>query len=387
MLFSQPSSRIGSGTQPEEWSTYARTPTHQRFIAKHITFKGKIRWSLAQSEIVDSSPAVVDDVLYVGGNFKLFALDTQSGKALWTSPLTGPANSSPAVADDLLFLGLLDGRVIALNRHSGKLKWEFKTGNYIICSPTVVDGLLYIGSADRNFYALDARLGTLVWKVQTQGTISQAPAVRDNIIYAASDAKKLYSLGAKTGVRRLEFFLPGRIIDSPVVSSESVFSVTSDGRLVAVKHKSRQYPWSHKLQVAWIQLWVLGFPLPTPPLQAGTSWATFPQGRKGRFVSSPAVQDDRLYVGDDRGRFYALDAHKGKPVWMVDLGDGVSTAPLLLGETVYFGTKGGMIYGLNRQDGSLHCKFSIGFPLKGELVYGAGLLFVRSTNGMLYAIE
>ena len=114
---------------------------------------------------------------------------------------------------------------------------------------------------------------------------------------------------------------------------------------------------------------------------------TFPQGRKGRFASSPVVKDDHLYIGDDRGRFYALDAHKGNPVWMVDLGDGVSTAPLLIGETVYFGTRGGMLCGLSRQDGSLRWKFFLGVPLKGELVYGVGLLFVRTTNGMLYAIE
>jgi eukaryotic-like serine/threonine-protein kinase len=387
LLFFRPSSPIGTGTKPEEWATLGRTSTHQRFLNENVSFKGKVRWSLEQSESVDSSPAVVDGVLYVGGNFKLFAVEARSGKTIWTRPTTGPVNTSPSVTDDLLFLGLLDGRVIALNRHSGELKWQFKTGNYIIGSSTVVDGFLYIGSGDSHLYALDAGIGTLVWKAQTRGIINQAPAVRDKIVYAGSDSGKLYSLGASTGVRRLEFFLPSRIIDTPVISQNMVYSTTSDGRLVAIKHKSRQYPWSHSVQVVWIQLWMLGFPVPPPPLQSGTLWGTFPKEKKGRFISSPVVADGRLFLGDDRGRFYALDAQKGTPLWVIDVEDGVATAPLLLGETVYFGTKGGVLYGLNRLDGSPRWKFSLGSPLKGELVYGAGMLFVRTTNGILQAIE
>jgi outer membrane protein assembly factor BamB len=387
LLFFQPSSRIETGTQTEEWTTYARAPAHQRFLEKKGSFKGKIRWSLNQSETVDSSPAIIDGVLYVGGNFKLFAVDVQSGKPIWISPLTGPVYSSPAVTEELLFLGLLDGRVIALNRHSGELKWEFKTGNYIICSPTVVDGLLYIGSADKNLYALDAKLGTLVWKAETQGTVIQAPTVGEKIVYAGSDAKKLYSLSAQTGALRLEFLLPEKIIDTPVVSQHSVYSVTLDGRLTAINRKARQYPWSYPVRVAWIQLWLLGFPVPTPSLQAGTQWGTFPKEKKGRFVSSPAVTQDRLFVGDNRGRFYALEAQKGTPLWVIDLGDPVTTAPLLIGDTVYFGTKGGVLYGVNRLDGSVQWKFILGSPLRGDLVYGAGMLFARTTNGMLQAIE
>jgi outer membrane protein assembly factor BamB len=387
LLFYQPSSRIETGTRSGEWATYARTPDHQHFIDQNVSFKGKVLWTLAQSELVDSSPAVVDGVLYVGDNFKVVALNASNGKILWTYSTTGPVNSSPAVAGDLIFLGLLDGRVIALNRHSGKLQWEFKTGNFIFGSPTVVDGLLYIGSGDRYLYALDAQLGTLAWKEQATGKMIQSPAVRDSIVYAASDANKLYSLSGRTGARRLEFFLTGTMIDSPVVSPTIVYGVTHDGRLIALKHKARQYPWSHGLKVAWIQLWMLGFPVPTPSLQPGTLWGTFPKERKGKFVSSPAVAGDRLFVGDNRGRFFALDAHKGTFLWEIELGEGVTTAPLVLGDTVYFGTKTGTLYGVSCRDGSLRWKFFLGSPLKGDLVYAADRLLVRTTNGRLQAIE
>lgn len=387
LLYYRPSSRIESKARPGEWATYARTPDHQRFIDQNVSFKGKVLWALAQSEWVDSSPAVVEGVLYIGDHFKLVALNVSDGKILWSYPTTGPVNSSPAVAGDLIFLGLLDGRVLALNRHSGKLQWEFKTGNFIIGSPTVVDGFLYIGSSDHYIYALDAQFGTLAWKEKTTGKMIQAPAVRDTLVYAASDDKKLYSLSGRTGTRRLEFFLTGTMIDSPVVSPTIVYGVTHDGRLIALKHKTRQYPWSHGLKVVWIQLWMLGFPVPTPSLQPGTLWGTFPKERKGKFVSSPAVADNRLFVGDNRGRFYALDAHKGTFLWEIDLGESIATAPLVLGDTVYFGTKSGVLYGVNRRDGSRQWKFQLGSPIKGDLVYATGKLLVRTSGGMLLAVE
>ena len=157
--------------------------------------------------------------------------------------------------------------------------------------------------------------------------------------------------------------------------------------MIALKHKARQYPGSHGLKVAWIQLWMLGFPVPTPSLQPGTLWGAFPEEKKGKFVSSPAVADNRLFVGDNQGRFYALDARKGTFIWTIELGEGVATAPLILGDTVYFGTKAGILYGVSRQDGSLRWKFPLGSSLKGDLVYAGGRLIVRTADGMLKVIE
>jgi outer membrane protein assembly factor BamB len=97
--------------------------------------------------------------------------------------------------------------------------------------------------------------------------------------------------------------------------------------------------------------------------------------------------DERLFVGDNRGRFYALDAREGTPLWDIFMESGIATAPLTAGDTVYFGTNDGTIYGVSRQDGSRRWKFNAGAPLKGDLVYGAGLLFARTKDGMLHAIE
>lgn len=387
LLFSQPSSNLGSEDRPGDWATYGKNVEHRRFVALPATLKGKIRWVLKQSESVDSSPVVKDGVLYVGGDFKVTATEVSSGKTIWAYRTTGPVHTSPAVAGDLVFLGLLDGRVIALNRFSGKLHWEFTTGNFIICSPVIAGGFLHIGSSDGIIYALDAQNGSLIWKVQTDGSIIHSPAVREGIVYAVSHTKKLHSLDAGTGSRRLEYYLTQNAIDAPVVTATAVYTVPEDGRLIALKPKARQYPWSRPVKVAWIQLWMMKFPLPTPTPQPGTLWGTFTKDKKGKFVSTPAVAGERLLVGDNRGRFYALNIHTGRPEWVIEMGEAIATAPLVLGQTVYFGTKTGSLYGINLLDGRLQSKVLLGYPMKGELVFASGLLLARSETGLIIAVE
>ncbi|MEW6185415.1 MAG: PQQ-binding-like beta-propeller repeat protein [Thermodesulfobacteriota bacterium] len=387
LLFSRPSSNLGSGDQPGDWATYGKNPGHRRYVAQPATLKGKIRWVLDPSESSDSSPAVKDGILYVGGDFKVTAAAVSNGKTLWTYRSTGPVHSSPAVAGDLLFLGLLDGRVIALNRFSGKLQWQFTTGNFIICSPVIADGFLHIGSSDGKIYTLDAKNGALIWKVQTDGPIIHAPAVKDGIVYAVSNTKKLHSLDAKTGAKRLEYYLTQNAVDAPAVTAAAVYTVPEGGRLIALKPEARQYPWSHPLKVAWIQLWMMKFPLPTPTPQPGTLWGTFTKDKKGNFVSAPAVAGERIFAGDDRGRFYALKALTGRAEWVIETGEVIATAPLIVGKTVYFGTKAGSLFGINLSDGNPQCKFPLGHPLKGELVFASGLLLARSESGLLIAVE
>ncbi|MBN1381086.1 MAG: PQQ-binding-like beta-propeller repeat protein [Deltaproteobacteria bacterium] len=387
LLFYRPSSNLETVDRPGNWGTYAQTPAHQRFVGEKVELKGDVLWSYRQSDMADSSPAVAEGIVYVGGNYEVIALNAENGESIWTFPMIGPVSSSPAVAGDFLFFGLLDGRIIALDRLSGQIKWTSTAGNFVNCSPQVVGGLVHIGSADGYLYALDAKSGKVVWKVPIDGDVAYAPAIRDGIIYTASHSNKLYSLGARTGARRLEFVLPRPIIDAPVVTADTVYVVTEDGRLTALKHKARQRPWTRSIHNIWIQLWIMGIPLPPPPLQAGTLWQTAPQGRKARFVSAPAGGGKHLFLGDSRGCFYALDARTGNPVWNIRTGEGITTAPLLTEDGVYFGTQAGTIYGVDRRTGQIHWTFHLAAPLKGDLVYATGRLFARTTDGMLHVIE
>lgn len=68
-----------------------------------------------------------------------------------------------------------------------------------------------------------------------------------------------------------------------------------------------------------------------------------------RVASSPAVVDGTVYVGNDNGVVYALDAESGAERWQFSLGSIVRTAPAPVDGAVHVGSRDGTIYRLTEQ--------------------------------------
>ena len=74
---------------------------------------------------------------------------------------------------------------------------------------------------------------------------------------------------------------------------------------------------------------------------------------KGRF-SEPAVAGDKLFVGADKGLFYAIDLKTQKELWRNQVPDlsFVTASPSVKDGVVYFGRNNGVFYALNAQTGA-----------------------------------
>ena len=383
-----PTSDITATTKPGEWTNFSHNPGNTRFAPTPVSLQGQIRWSFDIGYATGSLPAVKDGMLYVGGHFKVHALETATGKQVWEAETTGPVHSSPAIANGLLYLGLLDGRLLALHADSGKLRWEFNTDNFVFSSPKVLDGVLYLGSGDGAIYAIDAETSEMFWRTQSGGNVLVSVAVEDGILYALSSDRRLYCLSAKSGARRLHFRMYWSFVDSPVAANGLVYFVASDGRLYSIIHGAREFPGQFIMLRMWLQFWLWRLPVPMPPRQPGSMWRVSPNNPRRGFISSPAVTPEALYIGDQSGVFYAKNAVKGKTLWEFKADAPIMSSPLVLGDTVYFGTKAGTFYALDRHNkGKVHWKVSLGAPIKMGAVYGDDLIFVRTEDGKLHAIE
>ena len=142
---------------------------------------GELLWRREVGGGVDSSPAVVDSVVYVGAyDSHMYALDTTSGWPKWKSKIGGNIESSPAVVDGVVYVGAYDGHVYALDATTGEVKWKCWIGSFwglLSSSPAVVNGIVYIGSTDRHMYALNAANGEMIWKRKTGGMVKSSPTV------------------------------------------------------------------------------------------------------------------------------------------------------------------------------------------------------------------
>ncbi len=118
---------------------------------------GTEQWRFAiEGTNVRSSPAVADGTVYFVGSRKLYAVDSNEGTEKWVFEELHALNSSPAIVGEILYVGGGgDGVVYAVDTESGDSIATFETGDTIWnSSPAVATDTVFIGSHDHSIYAL-----------------------------------------------------------------------------------------------------------------------------------------------------------------------------------------------------------------------------------------
>ena len=123
---------------------------------------------LSQAQTGSAAPA--DAWPHFRGNAALTGVSSStvssSLKRLWiweTSPDI-PVDSSPAVVADVVYVGTAAGELVALGLSDGKLRWRYKAGESIgESSPAVLEGRVFIGDLDGTIHAVNAADGNAAW--------------------------------------------------------------------------------------------------------------------------------------------------------------------------------------------------------------------------------
>ncbi len=188
---------VNADHQPENWLTYGRTYSEQRFSPlQAINDKNAGRLGLAWYLDLDTkrgqeaTPIVVDGIMYFSTAWsKVFAVNAATGARLWSYDPEVPrqwganaccdvVNRGVAVWQGKVFIGTLDGHLIALDAATGKPVWSRLTidphWRYTITgAPRIVKGKVIIGNGGAEFgvrgyvTAYDAQTGQLVWRFYT----------------------------------------------------------------------------------------------------------------------------------------------------------------------------------------------------------------------------
>jgi alcohol dehydrogenase (cytochrome c) len=88
----------------------------------------------------ESTPIVVDGIMYVTGWNELYAIDATTGRQLWSysepptvglrGDASGGANRGAAVSADRVFMTTDSARLLAFNRFTGQKVWDVTLGDY-----------------------------------------------------------------------------------------------------------------------------------------------------------------------------------------------------------------------------------------------------------------
>ena len=386
-LFRSPSSDLSSRSSSEFWSMRGANPDGSGYVAEssHV-LQGTLERSLDLGGSTRSSPAIVNGVVYIGGGFKVIAIDEASGETRWETQTTGPVHGTPAVAGDNLFVALQDKRLWALDLKSGAVRWEFKSDSPFVGSAVVDGGIVYAGAQDGRIYAVDAISGSRIWKLDVGSSVVQPPAVYQGKVVVGSSAGNIFVQSAKTGDKRLRIRTGSLLVRRPVTGNGQIY-LLSKGDLLAFDVSTRELPSQYPLNLIWAQLWIWQLPIPSPPAQPGFDWRVTLPADSGAFLVSPAVTPEGLYLGSDTADIFALDPRQGDILWQFQATGPMLSQPIVIGPSLYFGTSDGMIYAVDRLSGQVEWQIMLEAPLSGPLSFASGSLYAHTTDGKLNIIR
>lgn len=300
-----------------------------------------------------SSPALVDEVLYLGcndGNMR--AVNAASGSVLWSFSTVCGICGEPAVDSTTVYFGGQDGYVYALERATGQREWSSGLGFHIFSDTGILcDSLILSGNSMGKVCALDSRTGQPVWDHEIGGIVL-GPAVVDTlaiftsesgvtavfdcqgeILWTAThtnqasapsaDSTAVYVAYSGGMVRKFDIAngtllwdtdvvsRPGRtVLARPVLTGGKVLVGTNDGQLICLNRETGGIIWEQQFD-NWLQL-------------------------------PPAVGQELVYLACDDQRLHLVELETGAKLDSLEMGGYSGTAPLLMDGVIFYGNTSGV---------------------------------------------
>jgi alcohol dehydrogenase (cytochrome c) len=177
--------------EPENWLTYwgSYQATHYSGLtqitpANAATLRAAWTFAMPGETILQTTPLVVDGVMYATQPGAVVAVDARTGRLIWRSTRQrtvrnpyeiNPFNRGAAIAGDRLFVGTLDAALVALDARTGNVLWETPVadsmlGYSLTSAPLVVKDKVLVGITGGEFGArgfvdaYDIATGKRLWR-------------------------------------------------------------------------------------------------------------------------------------------------------------------------------------------------------------------------------
>ena len=325
----------------------------------------KVAWTVSTPGYVNSSPAVVDGVLYIGAGPEpltassfVYAIDAATGTVLWSRKHPySLLPTDPTVAHGMVYVGTLgDDTLRAYNARTGAIRWTFG-GAGAPADPVVVGDVLYLSVNTGYVYALDARTGQVLWTSPHVGPISpNAVAVAGTMVYAGSDDRHLYAFDRRDGHIVWSAPTRGGMPSSPAVSHGRVFVGSADRHLYAFDAATGHQLWKR------------------------------PTGDD--VYSSPTTAYGRVFVASTDGVLHAFDQALGTPRWTVPTGGKVTLpSPVVANGVVYIGSQDDSMYAVDAMTGQILWSYATGAVPGASAAVADGVLYFGSDDQTIYAFS
>ena len=211
-----------------------------------------------------------------------------------------------------------------------------------------------------------------VWTFRARNLLEFPPAIAYGRLYFTNNSGVMFAVNAKTGKRAWKKPIGRCVAASPAAADHTVYQVFLN-----------RPPCNSKAKPGRLEGEVIAFASGFGKIR----WRT----RIGPSESSPLVVDGVVYVGDWRGRVYALDAETGRVRWTFQGKGRIKGAIARSGNRLYVGTYDGYVYALRAATGKVIWRTRSQDRLGGRgqfystptIAYGR--VYIGSTDGKVYS--
>ncbi len=231
-------------------------------------------------------------------------------------------------------------------------------------NPVEYDGSLIFGNHSTGITALYPGWARPRWKLPIKNGVVSEITVEKGVLYFGGGDGNLYSVQADTGRVLWKYDLKNPIISKPALAGGRVFVTTSDDAAYAFDAGTGKWLWNYRRRSS-----------PTATILG---------------ASSPAVQEDIVYIGMSDGFLVALSVQDGQLKWQKKLHTGlkftdIDAHPLIENNMIYVPSYDGATYCLRLGDGEILWRYDSGGSK--QVVLDGPRIYLPSSDGTVYALQ
>ncbi|MEI8133500.1 MAG: PQQ-binding-like beta-propeller repeat protein [bacterium] len=218
--------------------------------------------------------------------------------------------------------------------------------------PVAYDGKVYIGTDSGIVYLATPTELKPLSKLEGAGAITGAPAISNDTIVVGFKNNLVAAFSRTDGSLFWKFETKGPVVTTPLIKNNNVYASSASGHVYALRADNGSFKWR--------------FTAISNP-------------------SSPAYDKDMLFVGNDRGRLYAIDTKdgfkSGYEIWSQNWAGGT---PLINGPDIYAVALRGSVYEIDLTTGHSVADTRSFLKMDAcELACGSNIMVVRTTSGLV----
>jgi outer membrane protein assembly factor BamB len=211
-----------------------------------------------------------------------------------------------------------------------------------------------------------------VWTFRARQLLEFPPVIGYGRLYFTNNSGVMFAVNAKTGKRAWKRRVGRCVAATPAVGEHTVFQAFMN-----------RPPCNSKATPGRLEGEVIAFATGFGKIR----WRT----RIGPTESSPLLADGRVYVGDWRGRVYALDEGTGRVHWTFQGKGRIKGAIAKSGNRLFVGTYDGYLYAIRASTGKVIWRTRSQDRLGGRGQFYStptvayGRVYIGSTDGKVYS--